>query len=652
MALNVIDLLKSSAGNAARSVIGATNPVLGAGITAGANIISGLKKKNTVPTLGGTPTYGPKPVTPVNTSPVQLPGASTPTLTPQNRSNPLSVAPLPAPKAPTTPAVPAGPAVPAPSTMDGYASSDPNVQAKIAAMQKQTTVPPASGSSYSSQASKSPEPTLPQKDTAPTVAPAVQGNSIIDALRTKIGSLSAPSEEETRLNDELAQFRGDSASSIAGLEGQGRGITAGLVRGQQEKELRQDSIKEQTLLDRITALSAKRQAQLAAAQNEYTIAAAEQSRQDMLSAPTSVGGSLIKFNPATGTYDTVYTAPQGAADRPATVQEYEYAKSSGYTGSFLDYQNAIKGTGSSEKPFSVSAGSQIYDPSTGTFISAPAVGQTPEGQAAAAAAAQQTVSQIDSLLASSGLSSAVGAKGISSLFGLAGAPLPGSPAATFNAQLDSFKAGLTFDKLMELKKSGAGLGVLSDSDIKLISSAAGALSSSMSESAFKAELNRIKETLAKTSAAGGQNSTQDDPLGLGFSKVGGDTNTAANTAIAGQLSAYVGKNAGQCGHFVNQMTGLKMGDSINSKLAFADKSIGTTSNPVQPGDVFIMPYKDTGHTGIVSDGPWIPKPDGTYDIPVVDSNYHLDGKVDTHYINSSKLIGFARAPLKSNFKYA
>jgi len=120
-------------------------------------------------------------------------------------------------------------------------------------------------------------------------------------------------------------------------------------------------------------------------------------------------------------------------------------------------------------------------------------------------------------------------------------------------------------------------------------------------------------------------------------------NNDLNTSLKGSELPQVitqsfkgGEKGGQCGHFVNQLTGLKMGDSLSSKLSYVDSSIKVPNS----GDVFVMNYKDTGHTGIILDA--IPKNNGTYDLNVVDSNYGLDEKVKYHTINSSKILGYAR----------
>jgi hypothetical protein len=115
----------------------------------------------------------------------------------------------------------------------------------------------------------------------------------------------------------------------------------------------------------------------------------------------------------------------------------------------------------------------------------------------------------------------------------------------------------------------------------------------------------------------------------GFNSGSGGTPTATvNKAV----SFNDGTTGGQCGAFVNKLTGLGVGDSYQSKMSKMDPSIKTP----KPGMVFVMPYKDPGHIGIilnVSNGM----------ATVKDSNYSLNGKVQTHQIPVSKMTGFTYA---------
>ena len=117
-----------------------------------------------------------------------------------------------------------------------------------------------------------------------------------------------------------------------------------------------------------------------------------------------------------------------------------------------------------------------------------------------------------------------------------------------------------------------------------------------------------------------------EQAGGAFSSVGSDTNSAT-LALAGSVD---GEKGGQCGRFVNQITGLGVGDSYASKMSKMDMSIKTP----EPGMVFTMPYKDTGHCGFI-----VSIKDGK--ATVKDSNWSLNEKIKTHVIDISKMTGFA-----------
>jgi CHAP domain. len=115
--------------------------------------------------------------------------------------------------------------------------------------------------------------------------------------------------------------------------------------------------------------------------------------------------------------------------------------------------------------------------------------------------------------------------------------------------------------------------------------------------------------------------------GVTFSDGGSGTPIATKAA-----EIEDGTKGGQCGRFVNKLTGIGLGDSYASKMAKMDKSI---TYP-EPGMVFVTPYKDTGHTGIILEV----KDNGM--AVVKDSNYSLDERVQTHEIPISKMTGFKR----------
>ena len=194
------------------------------------------------------------------------------------------------------------------------------------------------------------------------------------------------------------------------------------------------------------------------------------------------------------------------------------------------------------------------------------------------------------------------------LVGTVSTRIPGTKAYNFSASVTSLKSLLTLDNLGIMK------GALSDNDIKILSSAATALDLGMSKEAFIAEIDKISSKAR--SALANANS---------FNSVGSDT----HKATLGKLAAIKENSAGgQCGRFVNNLTGLGLGDSYASKMAKMNPNIKTPA----PGMVFVMPYKNYGHTGIIL------SVSGDYAF-VKDSNWNLDEKVTTHFIKISSITG-------------
>lgn len=217
--------------------------------------------------------------------------------------------------------------------------------------------------------------------------------------------------------------------------------------------------------------------------------------------------------------------------------------------------------------------------------------------------------------------------------------------------------------LLTLENMGIMKGVLSDSDMKIITSASTALKRSTSHEMFSKELEKIRN--AATSITNSQylnpgdlienpdgtysyknldgtvhtgsvgdgyvdNTTPKLDLELGFNGVGGDTEKASLQQVA---MLPDGSEGGWCGRFVNNLTGLGLGDSYDSKLAKMDQNAST----LEPGMVFVMPYVDpvygnTGHTGIIVGF------NGS-NVIVKDSNWGLDKKIRTHEIPAKSITG-------------
>lgn len=254
-------------------------------------------------------------------------------------------------------------------------------------------------------------------------------------------------------------------------------------------------------------------------------------------------------------------------------------------------------------------------------------------------------------------------------------------SADFEAKIKRLQSLLTLDNLGLLK------GVLSDKDMEVIKSAGTALDVGMSEGGFRAELDRITSSISSSLSSAKRiqdtgikfdksysdidsivneypqlqsavdslrSDYSDDEIlqylegkyGAGGTSFKSDASTSLNSspnasALGKLATVYApGTTGGQCGHFVNKHTGFRVGDSYASKMAITDPTIGKKNNPPKAGDVFVFPYKSTGHIGFISSVQ--PLEDGTYKLGIIDSNYSLDEKVKHHYINSKIVTGYAR----------
>lgn len=114
-----------------------------------------------------------------------------------------------------------------------------------------------------------------------------------------------------------------------------------------------------------------------------------------------------------------------------------------------------------------------------------------QAKADKAAAAQGAVDTFSTALDS--LDEITKSKGLKKAVGLPSAlpTLPGSDAANFEANLDTFKAQTFLPMVASLK----GMGALSDAEGKKLSEAVGALSTKMSEKAFRESAEKIRTNL-------------------------------------------------------------------------------------------------------------------------------------------------------------
>lgn len=138
---------------------------------------------------------------------------------------------------------------------------------------------------------------LPQVSTPIPTLPTVQQPQVeseADKWFNMYQQSMAMTPQEEALQNQLSNLTTGADLGVAGLEGQGRGIPLSLVRGQQEKLLKQAAIQTQPLQKQLELLQAKRQAQMEVAKAgiEYTKPKASEYK--------SVGAGETLIDPTTG----------------------------------------------------------------------------------------------------------------------------------------------------------------------------------------------------------------------------------------------------------------------------------------------------------------------------------------------------------------
>jgi len=151
-------------------------------------------------------------------------------------------------------------------------------------------------------------PEIKPPETTPPVTPPATPPVESDAdkyFKMYLSSLGMTPEEEA-LQTQLSNITTGADLGVAGLEGQGRGIPLSLVRGQQEKLLKQAAIQTQPLQKQLELLQARRQAEA-----EMAKAASDYYGTETYK-PTTVGAGETLIDPATG--KVIYQGAPKASD--------------------------------------------------------------------------------------------------------------------------------------------------------------------------------------------------------------------------------------------------------------------------------------------------------------------------------------------------
>lgn len=212
----------------------------------------------------------------------------------------------------------------------------------------------------------------------------------------------------------------------------------------------------------------------------------------------------------------------------------------------------------------------------------------------------------------------------------------GYPVGFVTQGLETYKeqAAATKDKLAVLKQQGMNVSnLVTDNNGNMtgviFNKATGAYTTVALGDFGKMAANKrfIQDPFTGELKVGDASTGTIDYSSVGNGGVGPGAGASGNPQDA--LNIPDGAVGGQCGHFVNQYTGLGVGDLYSDKYNKIASSL--TSTP-QMGDVFLSPYKDTGHMGFIIQD----RGDGT--VLVKDSNYGLDGKVQTHVMSKAGMV--------------
>jgi hypothetical protein len=310
--------------------------------------------------------------------------------------------------------------------------------------------------------------------------------AIINALNESSKINSGPTSEELDISNKINNIISSRDMGIANLEGQGRGIPMEILGAQEKRLLEQSGAQLGTLQNQLALLQAKRNADIenqktkaqAALDIAKTLYGFERDRLDQ-SRPISLSEGSALVDPITG--------------KVITSRGKTYAPSSTSSSSGSTYTQESNPSVDSWVSLIRSGQAKITNVPAG-LKNAVSMALNENGGQINPIAKQNMENALDvigTLESHKGLGDAVGIKGPSSLFGILKAPISGTAAAGFLAQLERLKGLLSLDSLKQLR----GLGAMSDREFATIQSSVAALNPSMKESEFRSELNRIKKAL-------------------------------------------------------------------------------------------------------------------------------------------------------------
>lgn len=203
---------------------------------------------------------------------------------------------------------------------------------------------------------------------------------------------------------------------------------------------------------------------------------------------------------------------------PSMVQEYEFAKTQGFPGSFMEYQQRRSEAGRPQTNVNVATGSS--GPQIGSIPPGHALHTNPDGslelRPIAGGPAAREVAKADDATAEGVQQRAAGADIVSQditralglmdsavlptsgMLGQATSKIGGTAASDISSLLDTVKANTAFDKLAEMRKAsptGAALGSVTERELNLLASVRGSLEQSQSPEQLRRNLTRLNNTM-------------------------------------------------------------------------------------------------------------------------------------------------------------
>lgn len=290
-----------------------------------------------------------------------------------------------------------------------------------------------------------------------------------------------------------------------GMEGFGQGVNKGLQQGMQygllSDKLR-ETAKKRAALTKIAEANPQL-ADLFAANPEMALGRIYPSPKDRFIGVRGVGVVDIGGNQPS------VSLPEPNKP-PSAVQEYEYAKDRGFTGTLLDYQTAKAAASKSNISLNVEGGPNFGPIPTGYFLSKSgdswrltpipggpaelalqremdALAEAQKGRTTTADVVSQDIHRIMGLMDQAVLPT-------TGAFGPHVAKVGGTAAHDISRLLETVKGNTAFDKLTEMRKAsptGAALGNVTDREMALLAAVRGNLEQSQSDEQLRRNLIRL-----------------------------------------------------------------------------------------------------------------------------------------------------------------